>query len=168
MKVEVRLAILEESPIVTNLVHLYLYEFSDVDGRDIGQDGRFHYASLDAYWSEPGRYPFLIRVEGQLAGFALVAERRIFEAGRIGHTMAEFFVLRKYRRRGVGEAAARMLFDRFPGPWWVPEHELNRPAQAFWRSVIGRYRGGAYEEDTWEWEGGERGIAQTFVAGSDR
>jgi predicted acetyltransferase len=33
--------------------------------------------------------------------------------------MSEFFVLRKYRRQGIGRTAAVELFERFPGPWRV-------------------------------------------------
>jgi predicted acetyltransferase len=60
--------------------------------------------------------------------------------------MAEFFVMRKYRRRRVGWEAARKLFDRFPGEWWVMQEAENLPAQAFWRRLIGDYTGGMYEE----------------------
>ena len=60
--------------------------------------------------------------------------------------MAEFFVLRGERRRGIGRAAALALFERFGGRWEVAQLRDNGPARAFWRTVITEYTGGRYEE----------------------
>jgi predicted acetyltransferase len=148
---------------VANLMELYLYEFSDIDGRPIGEDGCYGYATLDAYWHEAGRYPLLIRVDGRLAGFALVMEHRLLDGESPGHLIAEFFVMRAQRRRGIGTAVATQLFDRFPGPWWVSEHGGNAQALAFWRTVIGRYTGGSYREETWVEPDGTPCVAQRFT-----
>jgi predicted acetyltransferase len=77
--------------------------------------------------------------------------------------MAEFFILRKYRRQGAGTRAARELFDRFPGRWEVAEIPENAPAIAFWRKVIAGYSRGNYEE---VWLDNERwkGPVQTFTS----
>lgn len=163
MRVEVSPASASEGLIIANLMELYLYEFSAVSQRDVGPDGRFGYRPLVTYWTEPGRYPFLIRVDGVLAGFALVLERNQVDLGEPGHAVAEFFVLGRFRRQGVGRSAALDLFRRFPGPWWVGEPAANEEAHAFWRAVIGDYTRGAYREATWEADG-ERGLAQTFDA----
>ena len=164
MTVEVTPARPGEAAVLANLMNLYLYEFSDVDGREIGEDARFHYGALPAYWIEDGRYPFLIRVDGSMAGFALVADRSVFEPGAPGREMVEFFVLRKHRRRRIGEQAAWQLFDRFPGPWVVPQHHLNVAAHAFWRAVIGGYTCGQYREEVWRSEDTEPGIVHIFDA----
>jgi predicted acetyltransferase len=60
--------------------------------------------------------------------------------------MAEFFVMKKYRQRGVGRKIAYQLFDRFHGVWKIAQIEENMPAQAFWRKVISEYTNGNYEE----------------------
>jgi predicted acetyltransferase len=60
--------------------------------------------------------------------------------------VAEFFVMRKYRRQGVGEQVATLIFDMFPGKWEIQETTKNLSAQAFWRKVIGRYTGGRFGE----------------------
>jgi predicted acetyltransferase len=49
-------------------MHLCRHGYNKFSGEDIGDDGRFHCR----YWQEDGRYPFLIRVSGKPAGFALV------------------------------------------------------------------------------------------------
>jgi predicted acetyltransferase len=58
----------------------------------------------------------------------------------------EFFVMRKYRRRGVGRAVACQVFDRLPGRWALQQTPRNFVAQAFWRSVLAKYTGGRFEE----------------------
>jgi predicted acetyltransferase len=166
MIVTVELASQLEHPVLANLLQLYLHDFSVRGGPPIGADGRFDYPRLEAYWFEKGRYPFLIRADGNLAGFALVAARELLEPGadppEIGHELVEFFVVRGLRRRGVGGAAARELFARFPGRWWVGELTSNEPAIAFWRRVIGDATRGAYAEEGWQ-RGGQRGIVQIFT-----
>jgi predicted acetyltransferase len=161
MKVEVVAATVAEKPVLANLMQLYLYGFPYLDHLELGNDGRYTYHYFDRYWDEPGRYPFLIRAEERLVGFALVAERRLIEPEAAGHVMAEFFVLRKYQRRGIGQIAAGTIFDLFPGPWWVGEQAANASGQAFWRTIIGRYTAGRYSERTTEFHGDET-VVQTF------
>jgi predicted acetyltransferase len=98
-------------------------------GWDVDEHGVFGYQYLDHYWTEPDRHPFFIRADGYLAGFALV------RAGS-PHDMAEFFVMRKYRRGGIGISAARMVFERFPGEWQVRQLAANAGGTAFWRTAI--------------------------------
>ena len=128
-EVEVVAAALADKSVLRNLLELYLHDFSELTGADVDEHGLFGYRFLDNYWSEPDRHPFFIRADGRLAGFALV---------RSGtpHDMAEFFVLRKYRRNGVGLLAARALFAAFPGEWQVREMSGNAGATAFWRRAI--------------------------------
>ena len=156
MKVEVAKALSADRQALTNLLQLYLHDFSEIDGSDLGSDGTYGYPYLDAYWTDHGRHPFLIRADGKLAGFALV---RILptEEGDEVH-MAEFFVVRKYRRKRVGEAAARQIFDAFPGRWVVTELAPNVVGQDFWRSVISRYRGVAPVERRTE-----KSVTQEFI-----
>ena len=69
------------------------------------------------------------------------------------HSIAEFFILRKYRRQGIGQIVAHRIFDMFPGKWRVAQEERNFPAQAFWRKVVSRYTNGQFREmqdDNWK------------------
>ena len=136
----------DEKPVVAQLLQLYLYDFTEfIPELKPGPDGLYPYAYLDLYWAPgPGeeRRPFLIRSGDKLAGFALV--RTVNDH----HVMAEFFVLRPHRRSGLGSAAAKEVFRRLPGQWIVHEHPANRPAQAFWRRIIGEFTGGDFSEVT--------------------
>lgn len=145
----------EDKPLLRNLMELCQYDYSEFNRGDVDRHGLFGYPYLDHYWTEEGRYPFLFRVDGHAAGFALV--RRLGEDGGVAtHSMAEFFILRAYRRRGLGQPAAIRLFERFPGVWRVGQEPENLPAQRFWRGVIGRYAGDFAEV------GGADGPVQTF------
>ncbi len=50
--------------------------------------------------------------------------------------MAEFFIVRKHRGRGVGRLAAEIIFSHQPGSWEVAVARKNAPAREFWRKTI--------------------------------
>src|SRR5262245_45965688 len=127
--VEVVPATIADKSTILELLQLYMYDFSELTGWDLGEGGRFEHRSFDIWWTDANRHPFLIRANGRLAGMALV------QSGE-PHDMAEFFVVRKYRRGGVGTRAAHVLFAMFPGEWQVRQIAANTGATAFWRRTI--------------------------------
>jgi len=140
----------EKRVVLENLFQLYAYDWSELGRLDVRDDGRFADYPLDDYWRDDWRHPFLLRVDGKLAGFALVSERSRLTGTPGVRDMAEFFVMRKYRRQGVGLAAAHAAFDRFAGPWEIRQRDENVDATAFWRRVIARYTNGRFEERRWD------------------
>ena len=145
-----------EQAVLRHLIDLYAYDFSPLLGLDVGDDGRFAFRDLTPFWTDDWRHPFFIRVGDKLAGFALVEDRSRLSGATGVRDMAEFFVLRKYRRLGIGERAARLIFQRLPGRWEVRQRAQNSEASAFWRRVIGRYTGGRFDDLTWDdtcWRG---------------
>lgn len=147
--IEVRPAIQEEMPVLANLLELYSHDFSEFINLKLQPDGRFGYPRLPLYWSDEKRHPFLVRVGGEIAGFALVARKDQGVGNPLIWDMAEFFITRARRRRGVGRAVAAMVWSRFPGPWEVRVVESNVPAQAFWRAAIRAFtRAEAHETST--------------------
>lgn len=147
--VTVTLGEVGDKSIFRNLIQLYRYDLSTIEGRDLDAHGLYDYAYLDHYWTPEGRAagrrPFLVRANGQLAGFVLKAAHSYL--GRTGgHNIAEFFILRKWRRQGIGRQVAVAIFNQFPGPWEVAQQRDNAAAQAFWRTVIHVYTNGAFEE----------------------
>src|SRR5271170_3808578 len=86
----------DQAPVLANLLELYAHDFSEFRELQIGEDGRFGYPFLPLYWSEPDRHPFLVRIDGKLAGLVLVARNNAV------WDMAEFFILRGCRRKGIG------------------------------------------------------------------
>ncbi len=144
----------EQKSTLRNLLELYKYDFSEFDPEDVNENGLYEYMYLDHYWTEEGRYPFFFRVEGKLAGLALVRKLGTDEDNCAVYSMAEFFVMKKYRRSGVGRYAATALFDQFRGNWKVSQMEENVPAQHFWRKVIAAYTNDNFKEIREEgWDG---------------
>lgn len=145
MELKICAAEFEDKLILRNLLELYQHDHSEFDGDDVNSYGRYGYRYLDHYWTEPGRFAFIINIAGNIAGFALVRQHPSIDKLNT-YSMAEFFVMRKYRGRGVGQKVAQSLFDRFPGRWQVRQAPRNLPAQAFWRKIIGAYTQNDFEE----------------------
>jgi predicted acetyltransferase len=135
----------EQESILANLLELYAHDFSEFHDLEIGADGRFGYKHLPLYWCEPGRHPFLVWVEGKLAGFVLVKRGSEVSGNETVWDMAEFFVLRGYRRRGIGTHVAHEVWRRFPGKWEVRVMQSNISAQHFWARAISIFMGEAVQ-----------------------
>ena len=167
MKVTVERATVGDKVVLRNLMQLYRYDYTEFEPDDLDEHGLFNYNYLDHYWVEPGRYAFLVRVDDKLAGFALVRTLDADADGGLRYSMAEFFIMRSFRRCGVGRTVAREVFGRLPGQWVVRQDVTNSGAMAFWRQVIGEYMGGHYEEAYCEEQAGSghrHHLVQTFVS----
>jgi predicted acetyltransferase len=134
-------ATLAHKPILESLLQLYLHDFSEVVSLNVGPDGRFDYSHLELYWSDPGRFPFLAKADGKWAGFAFVKQIPESSSNGLIWDMAEFFVLRGCRRRGMGIRLAHLAFRQFPGDWQVRVMESNSVACHFWQQAIESFTG---------------------------
>ena len=144
-EVTLELATQADDAVLSNLLELYSYDLSEVYSLEVGADGRFGYGRLPLYWSEhERRFPFLIRSGVRIAGFALVTRTSPVTDDSEDLDIAEFFVLRRHRRSGVGRHAARLLWNRLPGHWIVRVSEGNRLGLPFWESVIREYTSGTF------------------------
>ena len=134
--------------VMERLYPLYLHDLSAfTDYYDLDRAGRWVPDHLPTWLASDRCTPFLLTVDGGVAGLALVAHAGFpFVPPGPDHTMGEFFVVARQRRRGVGQRAAALAFDAFPGRWRVEQLRRNAGATAFWREVIAGYTGGRYEE----------------------
>ena len=141
MSVTVTPAAPGEKPLIEGLFQFYAYDFSELEPAGsadfaFNAEGRFEpYPYMDAYWSEPDRWPLLIRVGGEAAGFALV-NTHSHRGGVVERNMGEFWVARKHRRGGVGAQALHQILALHPGRWEVAVAERNTAAKAFWPRAI--------------------------------
>jgi predicted acetyltransferase len=143
-----------EAPLLLNLLQLYIHDLSEIFQVELGADARYAYPKLPLYWSEPaGRHAFLIRSGERLAGFALVTRGSPATQDPTDLDIAEFFVLRAFRRSGVGQLAAHALWNRLPGRWVVRVAQANRAGASFWSGTIDRYTRGEFAESTLPGEG---------------
>jgi predicted acetyltransferase len=145
MNITIKKAAVNEKEIIKNLMQFYFYDFSEFIEAHLEESGQFGaYPYLDDYWNDPTRFPYLVKIDGKLAGFALV--RLIEENEQRYFSIAEFFVMKKYRRTGLGKVLAIEVFNLHQGEWEVFQMEKNIPAQHFWRKVISDYTNGKYTE----------------------
>ena len=140
-ELEVVPAAREMEPVLANLLEFYVYDFSEFIDVAVEPDGRFHYPSLSSYWQDDNRFPFLVKVDGDLAGVVLIAGGSLITGDSEVWDMAEFFIMRRYRRRRIGVAVAHQVWRRFPGPWEVRVIESNTPALAFWKAAVSGFTG---------------------------
>jgi predicted acetyltransferase len=154
---EVVPATLDQQPILANLLQLYAHDFSEFHTVDLNPEGRFIYKQLPLYWSEPNRYPFLIWIDGSPAGFALVKRGSELSGAENVWDMAEFFVLRGFRRRSIGTQVVQRVWRRLPGAWEIRVMQSNIAACRFWQravlSIIGEYADPVFfEKDGERWQ----------------
>lgn len=133
---EVALIEASDSTLVANLFPLYVYDMSEYMGW--GPDEMGLYAPGAAgyvaeYWQKDDHYPYLIKADGELAGFVLL---RRFPEDPERYDIGQFFVLRKFKRQGIGKLAFEQAVSRFPGLWLTRVLNGNTGALEFWQSVI--------------------------------
>ena len=141
MQIKVIPATQDQQPILANLIELYAHDFSEMADLQLNSSGRFGYAPLPLYWQQPNRHPFLVTVDGRLAGFALVKQGSEISEDKDIWDVAEFFIVRRYRRHGVGKIVAHEIWKTFPGRWEVRVLERNQTGLAFWNRAIASFVG---------------------------
>ncbi|MDO9086414.1 MAG: GNAT family N-acetyltransferase [Anaerolineaceae bacterium] len=154
MDIQLHIPTRSDRNLVRRLMELYQYDFSEYDGQDLDDHGCFGYGDLDYFWFEPTHSAFLVTVEEKLAGFVLIDDEVVIPGNE--RSVSEFFIMRKYRRLGVGKQVAFEVFRRLPAKWEVRVIEQNSPAQDFWRSVITDYTQDKFQEkllENDEWQG---------------
>ena len=137
----------DEKEILRNLMEKYDYELSQYGHDDVNKLGLYGFDYLDNYW-QPGarRWAYFIKVDGILAGFAMVVSDYFYTKNRdLDYQMSDFFVMYKYRGKGVGKFAANYLFDMYKGAWELNTVNINTSSVKFWSNVVGDYTGGEYE-----------------------
>ena len=95
-----------EPPLIEGMSRFYIYDFSEMqpaisDEMGFDQQGDFGIQTYLEYWTESGRDPLLIRLGKRPFGFAMI-NTHCHQGGSVARNMGEFFVPRKYRRRGDG------------------------------------------------------------------
>lgn len=131
--------------VLGNLFQHYLHDMAEWFDIDTGTDGRYAYPT-ETIWDK-GLDVFFVYAGAIPIGFAVVgsAEAWTGDAGR--RDLHEFFVIRRYRRNGVGQALANHIWSQYRGPWLVRVYQGNLPAVPFWRRVVGAYAATRYREE---------------------
>lgn len=126
----------DEIELIRNLYQFYAYESSDWEQEDVEVDGRFyiHDEHLARYWEEPQWSANLILADGFIAGFMLIERSEL--PGMDALELADLFILKKYRRRGIGRALAGEMLKQAEHAWLVRFYREDEAAVAFWAAVF--------------------------------
>ena len=139
--VTLRPATASDRALIESLMQFYIYDFSEFarEPKDFrfNEEGAFQpYPHLEEYFDASDRWPLLIFVEDQIAGFALINQHSHLTGGHVERNMGEFFVGRPFRRHGVATEAFHAMLALHPGRWEVAVAVRNAPARAFWPRAI--------------------------------
>jgi len=143
--IDIRQVDRSQDPVLRNLLNLYLHDMAEWFLFDSDEEGRYTYATgplwdagVDVYLAYHGRIPI---------GFGLVGAAAAYTSEANAKDLEEFFVVRRYRRAGVGRALATHIWDLYRGPWIVRVYQKNLPALPFWRTAVSSYTGGRFHEE---------------------
>ena len=143
--IEIISAVHQDLKIIQNLSLFYYYEMSKYTKWNLNHEGLFQAIDLSRYGNEQDRHLFLIKVNKELAGFALV--NKVGSLPSVDWTLAEFFILGKFQGQNVGRTVAFKLFKRYPGIWEVRQFPENSPAIHFWNKVVDQFTKGAFTRE---------------------
>jgi len=129
----------------------------------LGEIGYSPQDQLSRWFGDSSVNPLVIMRLTEPVGFAMVAHGAAPGRPAVDYRMAEFFVLRTFRRRGVGRSAVELILNRFAGKWEITEYLRNPVAVAFWRRVVAAYTQGRYQERVTNGE-----VRQVFDSGAQR
>lgn len=127
-----------------NLFEHYIHDMAEWFEIDTRADGSYSYDTSSVWKNNCEAY--LAKVENSIVGFAVIGAAVEWLDAVAAHDVHEFFVIRRYRRSGIGTAMANRLWDAHSGEWLVRALEANAAAARFWRRSIASYSEGAYEE----------------------
>lgn len=113
-------------PVWDRMIQAYEYEFSRITGKEPRDDGTM---PLDTVLGGSVR-GWIWWQEGHPAGFAAVIDHGDHREA------AEFYVVPRWRGRGLGRELAARTFDTAPGRWVVKQLAAALDAQAFWKNCL--------------------------------
>ncbi|WP_426236144.1 GNAT family N-acetyltransferase [Pseudomonas sp. TWP3-2] len=132
----------DELDTIENLMQFYMYDLSQWLPLKLGEHGFFSIQPKLDYWRQPATQPFLIKVDGELAGFVTVDNDIHLDGAE--YNIGYFFVSRRFRGQGVAQFVVSALLSRIPGQWQIFHIDANLPAQRFWAGLIPTLSGGEF------------------------
>lgn len=138
-EIEIVNATVQQQAILANLLELMAYEHSEQWKFDIGDNGFYGYEDLPLFWTDPNRYPYLIYVNNKIAGLVMVQKGSPISGDKQIWDMAELFIMKKYKKQGIGTAVTQEIWTQFKGRWQVRVLVENEIASSFWLQAIKKF-----------------------------
>ena len=133
----IKLTKADDWSVIANMFQYYIYNMSEYTGFSPDANGSYavdeKITGLYDYWKLADHYPFLIEADGEIAGFSLM--RKFPENPEI-YDIGQFFILRKFKGKGVGKKSFELSVKMFPGKWQTRVLLNNSGAKIFWTKVI--------------------------------
>ncbi|WP_457551318.1 GNAT family N-acetyltransferase [Desulfobacula sp.] len=120
----------------------YMSQFYEIDNFDRWCQGALK--NLNDYSTGKDRHIYIFKKADLIIGFALVNKHSRFN--RDGFSIAEFYIQKRYEKKGYGRRLAEHVFAQFPGNWEVAVSLKNNLALGFWKQVVSSYTYGKFIE----------------------
>ena len=124
---------------IWNLFQLYCYDSTDWDPEDVGVSG--FYALDDGYfsqyWTVPGWSAHILKMANNIVGFLLIERSDV--PGVNAPEFADLFILKKYRRQGIGKEVVQRVVVTSGQPWVITVFDDDTAAKAFWSNVFKQF-----------------------------
>lgn len=136
---------ISDKDILYRLLEYSLFEESLYDENEMNNQAIFEYKYFDSYFSDKNRDAFFIRENGtnKLLGFVMI--NQYVQKVDKGHSIAEYMVIPKYRKKYIGKKIAFECFDLYEGNWEVSPSFGSDSAYQFWKKVISEYTDNNFE-----------------------
>ncbi|MBN3967925.1 GNAT family N-acetyltransferase [Pseudomonas gregormendelii] len=132
--IELHAAQRDDLDTIENLMQFYLYDFSEWLPLKLAGHGFFSIQPQVDYWRKSATRPFLITVDGELAGFVTVDDQTHLDGAQLN--LGYLFVTRRFRGQGVAKFVVSALLSGHPGQWQIFHIDANQPARRFWAGLI--------------------------------
>jgi predicted acetyltransferase len=123
-------------------------------------NGLYEFDVFEWFFEKEGLTPFFINKDTMPIGFILLQSGPFSNQEFADYVLNSFFILRKYRRKGLGKVACTKFFEMYPGRYAISQAQSNIPAIKFRESVYESNSVSVYEKE--EIEDGIKVIYQYF------
>lgn len=148
MKINLVKATKDDKETIQNLGRFYIYDMfrycGFLPGWKIPENGLMECIDLSSYCENSDRHAFIVKVDDELAGFALI--NKIGSTPDVDWNVGEFFIASKFQGKGVGSYVAEQIFNQFPGTWETSQIPENTAARLFWEKLVNKYSNGKFEK----------------------
>ncbi|WP_137935706.1 GNAT family N-acetyltransferase [Chitinivorax sp. B] len=129
---------INEKNIIRNLYQFYSYDSSDWESFDLESNGLFYMDDnyFAHYWELEGWSANLIKVNDEIAGFLLIEHNTL--PGLDAPEFADLFLMKKYRRQGIGQQIVEGVMLGTAHPWVVNVFVDDTQAMDFWNAMFNR------------------------------
>ncbi|MBQ8472796.1 MAG: GNAT family N-acetyltransferase [Bacilli bacterium] len=101
----------------------------------------FEYPEFDNYFTCDNYQAFFVREKetNKLLGFLMI------NSFNSNHSIKEFMIIPKYRRRGIGKKVMNLCFQKYKGNYSVTPSFGSKMAYLFWGNVINLHTNNNYK-----------------------